>query len=98
MPLGAAADPYAVADDLAPRIEALGLAENVRQLVDDGYTIIQDPPAHAIAERVRTAIIDCAQTTVGRSKGYAAGLLLGRDPVFAEAVTVPRLLAMAEHL
>ena len=98
MPLDAAADPYAVADDLAPRIDALGLAGNVRQLVDDGYTILQDPAALAIADRVRAAIIDCAQSTVGRSKGYAAGLLLGRDPVFADAVLVPRLLAMAEFL
>jgi hypothetical protein len=98
MPLDAAADPYAVADDLAPRIAALGLRENVRQLVDDGYTIIQDPAAHAIADRVRAAIIACARSTVGRSKGYAAGLLLGRDPVFADAVLVPRLLAMAEFL
>ena len=98
MPLDAAADPYAVADDLAPRIDALGLAGNVRQLFDDGYTILQDPAALAIADRVRAAIIDCAQSTVGRSKGYAAGLLLGRDPVFADAVLVPRLLAMAEYL
>jgi len=98
MPLDAAPDAYAVAEDLAPRIEALGLRDKVRQLVDDGYTIIQDPAAHAIADRVRAAIIDCAQATVGRSKGYAAGLLLGRDPVFAEAVRVPRLLAMAEFL
>ena len=98
MPLDAAADPYAVADDLAPRIAALGLRESVRQLVDDGYTIIQDPAAHAIADRVRAAIIACARSTVGRSKGYAAGLLLGRDPVFADAVLVPRLLAMAEFL
>jgi hypothetical protein len=98
MPLDTASDPYAVPEDLAPRIDALDLRRAVRQLVDDGYTVIQDPAAHAITDRVRAAIIECAQTTVGRSKGYAAGLLLGRDQVFAEAVVVPRLLAMAEFL
>jgi hypothetical protein len=98
MALDDAADPYAVATDLAERVDALELRENVRQLVDDGYTIIQDPAAHALTDRVRAAIIRCAQATEGRAKGYAASLLLGRDPVFAEAVLVPRLMAMAEFL
>ncbi len=98
MPLDTAADPYAVAEDLAPRIDSLDLRENVRQLVDDGYTIIQDPVAHALTDEVRGAILRCAQGTEGRAKGYSAGMLLGREPVFAEAILVPRLLAMVEFL
>ena len=98
MPLDTALDPYAVAEDLASRIDAQGLRENVRQLVDDGYTILQDPVAHALTDEVRSAIIRCAQGTEGRAKGYSAGVLLGREPVFAEAVLTPRLMAMAEFL
>jgi hypothetical protein len=98
MPLDTADDAYAVPDALAERIDALDLRANVRDLVDDGYTVIQDPAAHALTDRVRAGIVECAQGTEGRSKGYAAGLLLGRDPVFAEAVVVPKLLALVEYL
>ena len=98
MPLDTADDPYAVPDELAGQVDALDLRANVRDLVDDGYTVIQDPAAHAITDRVRQAIVECAQATEGRSKGYAAGLLLGRDPVFAEAIVVPKLLVLVEYL
>ncbi|MFI4976858.1 MAG: phytanoyl-CoA dioxygenase family protein [Caulobacterales bacterium] len=94
----AEADPYDVPADLEECIDVLGLRGNIRDLVDDGYTVIQDPTAHALTDRVRAAIVECARETEGRSKGYAAGLLLGRDPVFAEAIMVPRLLALAEYL
>jgi hypothetical protein len=99
MQLDLAADPYAVPEDLAPRIDELGLRGNVRDLVDNGYTIIQDPAAHALTDRVREAILRLAEKTEdGPLKARNAGLLLGRDPVFAEAVLVPRLLALAEFL
>jgi hypothetical protein len=93
------ADPYAVPEDLAPRIDALGLRDNVRDLVDNGYTIIQDPVAHALTDRVREAILRLASETAdGPLVGRNAGLLLGRDPVFAEAAVVPSLLALAEFV
>ncbi|HVN00905.1 MAG TPA: phytanoyl-CoA dioxygenase family protein [Caulobacteraceae bacterium] len=98
MALDTAENPYAVAEDLAERIDSLALRDNIRQLVDDGYTIIQDPAAHVITDEVRAAILRCAQGTEGRAKGYSAGVLLGREPVFAQAVVVPRLLAMVEFL
>ena len=41
MPLDDAPPPAS----LAERIEALGLEHNVRQLEDDGYTVIYDPKA-----------------------------------------------------
>jgi hypothetical protein len=94
-----AEDPYAVPADLAERIDALDLRGAVRDLVDDGYTIIQDPAAHALTDRVREAILRLSEETeAGPLKARSAGLLLGRDPVFAEAVQVPKLLAMAEYL
>jgi hypothetical protein len=99
MPLDIVTDPYAVPEDLAPRIDELDLRENVRDLVDDGYTIIQDPVAHALTDRVREAIVRLSDETEGGPlHARSAGLLLGRDPVFAEAVMIPRLLVMAEYL
>lgn len=98
MPLEVA-DPYAVPEDLAPRIDALDLRDNIRDLVDTGFTIIQDPLAHALTDRVREAILRLSVATdEGPLKGRNAGLLLGRDPVFAEAVVVPKLLALVEYL
>jgi hypothetical protein len=92
------AKPYAVPDDLSDRIDALDLRQNVHDLVGNGYTIIQDPVAHALTDRVREAILRLAQETEPPLKGWSAGLLLGRDPVFAEAVVVPKLLVLVEYL
>lgn len=99
MPLDTTEDPYAVPEDLAPRIDALDLRENVRSLVDHGFTVIQDPVAHGLTDAVREAILRLAQETdAGPLKGRSAGLLLGRDPVFAQAAVVPSLLALTEFL
>lgn len=98
MPLDAAEDAYAVPEHLAARIDELGLRDNVRDLVDQGYTVFQDPAAHALTDRVREAILRLAEETAEPRKGQSAALLLGRDPVFSEAVLVPRLLALVEFL
>ncbi|HWK35913.1 phytanoyl-CoA dioxygenase family protein [Sphingomonas sp.] len=84
--------------ELRERLEALDLWQNVRELRDNGYTIIQDPVAHALTDRVRTAVQRLAAVSEGRNAGRRAGLLLGRDAVFPEAVTVPKLLALVEYL
>lgn len=93
-----AADPYAVPDWLEARVDALDIRHNVRELVDNGCTVIQDPAAHALTDKVREAIKRLAQETEEPKTGVAAGLLLGRDPVFEEAAIVPRLLALVEFL
>lgn len=98
MPLGDALADDSVPEDLAARIDALDLRDNVRDLVDDGYTIIQDPAAHALTNAVRAAILRLAQETEGPARGSSAALLLGRDPVFEQAVVVPKLLTLVECL
>jgi hypothetical protein len=90
-------DPYEVPEDLAPRIESLGLRQNVRELVDNGYTVIQDPKAQDIAEEVREAIIRAVPAKPDE-KAPTRFTLLDQDPIFAEAITVPRLLALVEFL
>ena len=83
---------------LDARISELGLEQNVRELDELGYTVLQDPSAHALNDRLRDAILRLAQETDGPARGYSAGLLLGRDPVFDEAVLVPGLLAIVEYV
>jgi hypothetical protein len=46
--------------------------------------------------RIREAIVRCAQETVGGGRGATASLLLGRDPVFEEAVVYPELYTLME--
>jgi hypothetical protein len=97
MPLDSPADPYAVAGDLAPRIDALNLRGNVRDLVDNGYTVIQDEKAHQIVDEVREAIIRCVPAPP-EAKAPTRFTILDQDPVFAEAIAAPKLLAMVEFL
>lgn len=97
MPLDTAADPYAVPDDLAPRIRELGLEQNIRELVDVGYTVIRDPAAEAIADEVREAILRLVPMHE-KQRAATRFTLLDLDPVFAKAITVPRLLALKEYL
>ncbi|HWA61387.1 MAG TPA: phytanoyl-CoA dioxygenase family protein [Caulobacteraceae bacterium] len=82
---------------LAERLEALGLEDNVRQLEDDGYTVLRDPKALAIADDVRAAVL----RLVDRNPAAASQsrfTLLDKDPVFAEAIALPSLLALVETL
>jgi len=90
-------DPYSVPAELEPRIEALGLHQNIRDLVDNGYTVIQDPRALEIVDEVREAIIRVVPAGP-EEKAPTRFTILGEDPVFAEAITVPRLLALVEFL
>ncbi len=88
----------AVSPELREKLDALDLWDNVRELTENGYTVIQDPAAHALTGQVREAILRLAGESEGRNAGRRAGLLLGRDPVFPQAVVVPRLLALVEFL
>ena len=83
---------------LEERIDALGIGRNIEELDELGYTVLQDPVAKSLNDRVRAAILRLADETEGPAKGHSAALLLGRDPVFDEAVLVPQLLAVVEHV
>ncbi len=83
--------------DLASRIAEQGLEQNVRELAERGYTVIQDPVAHGLTDAVREAILRLARFPPGAPSTTAYNLL-DRDPVFAEAICVPKLLTLVEHL
>lgn len=90
--------PYTISEHLAPQIEALDMADNLTQMQEEGYTVLHDVAPIETTERIREAIVRLAQETEGPTKGMAAGVLLGRDPVFSEAVLAPKLLALVEYM
>ena len=81
--------PEAISDELAPIIAELGLLENCRQLAMEGWTVIENASSPEFNERFRETIL---RTTGGKG----GNMLLAKDPVFAEAITNPNLMAMAE--
>jgi hypothetical protein len=73
----------------------LGLEQNCRQLVMQGWAVIENVSSPEFNERLRQAIIDASGEVVA---GQATGcnMLLTKDRVFAEAALNPKLMAMAE--
>lgn len=89
---------YGVSPALQPRIDELGLEPVLEQLEHHGYGVIEDAAPAEITGRLRDAILRLVDETDGRLHGYQAALLLGRDPVIAEAVLNPKILAVAEFM
>ena len=81
--------PDAVSEELAPVIDDLGLADNCRQLVMQGWTVVEQAASLEFNARLREKIMQL-------SPSGGSNMLLAKDPVFAEAVLNPNLLAMAE--
>ena len=82
--------PDAISPELAPVIEELGLTENCRQLAMEGWTVVEDVADPAFNEQFREKIMEISGGPGG------ANMLLAKDPLFAEAITMPKLMAMAE--
>lgn len=82
--------PDAISPELVPVIDELGLRDNCRQLAMEGWTVIEDAADAAFTERLRDKILELADGRPGLN------MLLARDPVFAEAVLNPSLMAIAE--
>jgi Phytanoyl-CoA dioxygenase (PhyH) len=88
---------YAVSDELAPSIEKLGLARNLDDLRQNGYTIITVD--RGLSDRLRTAILRAVEDAPGPNASFdrACATPLGQDGVFEEACTHPAVLALAEY-
>jgi hypothetical protein len=81
--------PDAISDELAPIIDELGLRQNCRQLAMEGWTVVENVRSDAF----NTAFRDRIKTLC---PGGGGNMLLARDPVFADAILSPKLMAMAE--
>ncbi len=81
--------PDAISDELAPAIEELGLLENCRQLAMEGWTVIENVATPGFNASFREKIKELCP-------GGGGNMLLAKDPIFADAILSPKLLAMAE--
>ena len=87
--------PEEITPELLPTVEALGLVENCRQLAEEGWTVIEDAVDLAFVARLRETIL--ASLTLDANGGDGSEfMLLGKDPVYAEAALHPAVRAMAE--
>jgi hypothetical protein len=78
--------------DLDERLASLGLSGNADDLVERGYTVVEDAAPPEFFDRLRARIIEC----VVEVEAPLTGKLLSRGRIFEEAVCNPRLLALAE--
>ncbi len=81
--------PEAISDELTPLVQELGLTENCRQLAMEGWTVVEKAADGQFNNQLREQILQDAK------KGGARMLLAG-DPVYAQAVLNPKLMALAE--
>lgn len=82
---------------LQDRIREQGLEENVAELDQWGYTVFRDERTDRIADEVRDAIIRAVPAS-DEEKAPTRFTILGEDPVFADAISTPKLLTMVEYL
>ena len=84
--------PFDLDDSLQQRINELGLQATIKSLEEDGYGYVIPAADNAFNARLREAILEQSE----KSGGTGANMLLDKDPVFAEVITNPKLLAVAE--
>ena len=82
--------PDAISDELLPVIRELSLEENCRQLAMEGWTVVENVRDDDFNDRFRSKIMELFGGKGGGS------MMLIRDPIVAEAIMSPKLLAMAE--
>ena len=87
--------PEEITPELLPTVEALGLVENCRQLAEEGWTVIKDAVDLAFVARLRETILTSLTLDANGGDG-SEFMLLGKDPVYAEAALHPAARAMAE--
>lgn len=90
--------PYGLSQALEARVGRLDMAQNLREMQDNGYTVLRDVAPMAVTDEIRAAILRLVEETDGGARGYAAALLLGRDPIFETAVLNEKLMALVEYM
>ena len=88
--------PDEISDELAPTIAEFGLEDTCLHLVEKGYAVIENVSTPEFNERLRETILRVVKPVQVSGKGAGVNMLLLKDPVFGEAVTNPKLMAMAE--
>ena len=87
--------PFDLTDELQAKVDALGLVDSVEHVKAEGYGYIYEPAPLAFTQRLREAVL---RTAPGSEGPRGMNMLLNKDPVFAEVVLNPKILAMVEIL
>ena len=90
--------PFDLDEALRAKVDALGLGGTIRSLKEEGYGYVHEVAEPGIEIRVRETLLGlCAEGEGVRSVGSAgANMLLDKDPIIAEVVLNPKLLAVVE--
>ena len=88
--------PFELDESLAERTSEQGLTQNLDQLRDEGYTVVENIATPEFTARLRETCIRLSKETEGPARGYSAALLLGRDPIFEDVVLNPKITALVE--
>lgn len=90
--------PYGLSQALEAKVGRLDMAQNLREMQDNGYTVLRDVAPMAVTDEIRAAILCLVEETDGGARGHAAALLLGRDPIFETAVLNEKLMTLVEYM
>ncbi len=85
--------PFELDDRLQAKVASLGLAETIRSLQEDGYGYVHNLADPDFNGRLRDTLLRLCRESV---HDEGVGMLLDKDPIVAEAVLNPKLLAVAE--
>jgi len=88
--------PFAVSDELRPRIDELELWDVVNQMRDEGYAVIRNAAPPELMSDLREVIHSLAKLT-RPDPARGAVKLLGRDRTVDLVATLPKVMAVAEY-
>lgn len=88
--------PFEFSEKIETRVAELGLQPSLNQLREEGFTVLPEIATAEFTARLRKACLRLAQETAPPARGFAAAMLLGRDPIFEEVVLNPKIRTLAE--
>ncbi|SVD24884.1 uncharacterized protein METZ01_LOCUS377738, partial [marine metagenome] len=88
--------PFNFSKEFSKKLKDLDLLKTVDHIKEHGYAVMDAGVTEGFNKKLRKTCIRLAQETEGPAKGYAAAILLGRDPIYEEVVLNPRIQAMVE--
>jgi hypothetical protein len=87
---------YFATAEMAQKFNDLGMGHVPHDLATSGYAVVRNPAPIEVMQRIRSAIMRLATPGGPVNVQESSPLLLGRDPVFEEAVLNPSVLAIVE--
>ena len=88
--------PFEFSKEFSKKLKDLDLLKTVDHIKKHGYAVMDAGVTEEFNQKLRKTCIRLTQKTEGPAKGYAAAILLGRDPIYEEVVLNPKIQAMVE--